>query len=344
MSSILISRSRSVRALAAALSVVALAACNDDQPTAPLAIASDASAALVVPGPGITCAPRCTPIGRILYVRGDTLVKFNGHLWVMNGDSTGKTQITFGAGDDDLPAWSPDYKKVVFQTNRRGPWELFTVNVDGTGMTPLTTSVNGSRDDDPSWAPDGSKIYFARTVADTAPMYWRSQIYSINPDGTGLTKVSNDPGNLYEPTVSPDGKKIAVTRNTKPSADGAHIYTMNTNGTGMAQLTDGWTGDGSPAWSADGKKLVFVCSFGFPDYRDICTVNADGTGRTKIVATAGGQEHPSFSRDGSRVIYVDFGSSNDWGVLVSVKPDGTNALQYEASPSTKAYYSPTWSR
>src|SRR5215207_2401737 len=196
----------------ALLGATMLAACNDDRPVEPLAPApaTTTSSALLAQR---TCVGRCTPIGQIVFAKAAPETKpTSGHIWIMNADTSGKTQITFGTADDDYPAWSPNYKKVVFSTNRRGAWELFVVNADGTGLAPLTTSANGSVDLNATWAPDGSKIYFTHATPVVATASWRAEIYSVNPDGTGFVKVSNDTANLYHPTVSHDGKKIAVAR------------------------------------------------------------------------------------------------------------------------------------
>jgi TolB protein len=288
--------------------------------------------------------PRCAPVvGQIAYVRADPNEKYLGHIWIMNADTTGKTQITFGSGDDDYPAWSADYKKVVFSTNRRGSYELFVVNADGTGLMPLTNTVNGSRDEYPSWTPDGTKIYFTRSVINPAANAWRSEIYSVNADGTGLTRVSNDRANLYEPAVSPDGKKLAVTRLASGSWADARIVTMNIDGTGTTLLTSNAKGDGNPAWAPNGTKLVFTCNIGYVTDRDICVVNADGTGRTVIVTTAGEQAVPTFSRDASRIVFGSFAQSPN-GRLISIKPDGTGAVQLESNLDPMGYFSAAWSR
>jgi Tol biopolymer transport system component len=343
MSSTLHPSAWSGKALIAVLASALLAACTDDKPTAPLPNIPDA-ASTAVASPARGCGPRCTT-GQILFAKGDPEVKPpNGHIWVMNADTSGKTQITFGTGDDDYPAWSPNYKKVVFSSNRNGAWELFSVNADGTGLKQLTTA-KASHDLYASWAPDGSKIFFSRATIDSATATsWHARIYSVNPDGTGLAKVADDPAaSLYYPSVSPDGKRVAVVRLPLGSAWGsARLYTVNTDGTGLAMLTDGWLGDAEPAWSPDGTKVAFTCRSGYPEYRDICVVNADGTDRKGIVTWPGAQANPSFSRDGTRIIFESFASS--MGTLYTVKLDGTGVMQLQSSLDPMAYYSPAWSR
>ena len=336
--------SRAGKATAAVLGSVLLAACSDDKPTAPRTTIPDASSAAVAT-PMRGCGPRCTA-GQILFAKGDPEVKPpSGKIWVMNADTTGKTQITFGSGDDDWAAWSPNYKKVAFSSNRNGAWELFTINADGTGLKQLTSKATGAHDYDASWAPDGSKIYFSRASIDSANApSWHARIYSVNSDGTGLTKVLDDPtASFYYPSVSPDGKKIVAVRLPLAWSWGdARIYTMNADGTGLKMLTDGWIGDAEPAWSPDGTKVAFTCRMAYKDYRDICVVNADGTDRKGIVTWPGAQANPSFSRDGTRIVFESF--ANSMGTLFTVKLDGTGAMQLQSTLDPMAYYSPAWSR
>jgi len=337
-----LSRQYRGRAVAAMIVAATLSACVEDQPTAPNAnVPTKASAVIGTPKPN--CWPKCAPVARILYVKGDTTLKI-GRIWVMNPDKTGQTQLTFGNGDDYQPTWSPDYQKVAFISKRRGAWEVFVMNADGSGQTPVTTEGAGQRDDHPSWSPDGTRIYFAHTSTDPVSLQYHSEIYSVKPNGTGLTKVTNFANaNLYDPTVSPDGKKILVTRLTGNSFVDAHLFTINTNGTGLAQITNTDLGEGMGAWSPDGSKIAFIINNGMPDYRELATVNADGTGLTVILERVGTQEHPSWAPDGSRIVFVDFGV-NKWGWLFTVKPDGTGLTQLQDTFDLGSYDTPAWSR
>ena len=74
-----------------------------------------------------------------------------------------------------------------------------------------------------------------------------SEIYVMNADGTGLTRLTNDPAVDAYPAWSPDGNRIAFTS----SRDGHYnIYVMNADGTGVTQLTTSASSYGSqaPAW------------------------------------------------------------------------------------------------
>ncbi len=86
-----------------------------------------------------------SPDGRcIVYTSGD-------HLSLMNLDGSGKRQLTFPSGYQDMrPNYSPDGTKIVFASTRDGQSEIYVMNADGSGQTRLTN--NGARDWNPAWA------------------------------------------------------------------------------------------------------------------------------------------------------------------------------------------------
>ena len=83
-------------------------------------------------------------------------------IWVYDWARDTLTQLTFDPGDDRLPVWTPDGRRIVFASDRAKPgtYNLYWVNADGTGeVTRLTDSpedaVRGS-----SWHPSGRFLAF----------------------------------------------------------------------------------------------------------------------------------------------------------------------------------------
>jgi TolB protein len=82
-------------------------------------------------------------------------------LYVMNPDGSNQVRLTFGSGPTpDLtyryPSWSPDGTKIAFaraDLSTGGPYDIYTMNADGSNVARLTTT--SGRDTFPDWSPDG---------------------------------------------------------------------------------------------------------------------------------------------------------------------------------------------
>src|SRR5215216_3614940 len=89
-------------------------------------------------------------------------------------------------------------------------------------------------------------------------------IYTINPDGTGLTPIADNPQNTeITPDYSPNAKKIAYTFGRGTLDPSLEIYTMNADGTDVTPLTTlpgnaaAVYGD-SPSYSPNGKRIAYA--------------------------------------------------------------------------------------
>lgn len=107
-------------------------------------------------------------------------------LGTLNIDGTGTKIIQ--SGDLGWPSFSSDGKK-IFMNNYTGQSNISVVNVDGTGLTPLATSGY-----DYCAIVVGSKVIFQST-RDSTTHTWEDpsmEIYSMNPDGTSITRLTNN--------------------------------------------------------------------------------------------------------------------------------------------------------
>jgi hypothetical protein len=71
------------------------------------------------------------------------------------------------------------------------------------------------------------------------------EIYVMNADGSGVTRLTNNPANDW-PSWSPDGKRIAFDSNRDGNFE---IYVMNADGSGQTNLTNNQAEDWGPSWS-----------------------------------------------------------------------------------------------
>lgn len=88
------------------------------------------------------------------------------------------------------------------------------------------------------------------------------EIFSMNPDGTGARQLTFNKGDDYEPTLSPDGTKIAYMNRSVQASDGQggnEIFVMNAlDGSGKKNLTNNGLAvdDYSPEFSPGGKRIA----------------------------------------------------------------------------------------
>jgi Tol biopolymer transport system component len=222
---------------------------------------------------------------QIAFARGSYDGQFIGddaEIWVMKSDGTRQKRLTNNDVADFGPAWSPNRKKIAFTRSR---WDIWVMNANGSGEIQLTDDPD--YDMSPAWSPDGLKIAFQST-RDTAPGD-RWQIYTMDPDGFRVLRLTIDDGALHEaPAWSPDGRLIALTYQKSAALQ---IAVMKADGTGLTPLTDGSANDMYPSWLADGSKIIFQSDR--DGNLEIYSMNPNGSNQTRLSWSAPTDEFPN---------------------------------------------------
>jgi TolB protein len=208
-------------------------------------------------GPGVV-NPAWSPDGRKLaFSEGPPCSPFfppcaERDIYTVNADGTGeRTRITNANGVDEIELdWSPDGSRIAFSNGSGGIW---TVGADGAGLVKLT-GEEGVFDRMPSWAPDSRRIAFMSDRDETRDPGCGStcnrEIYVIDADGSGETRVTNTPAIEEWPAWSPDGRRIAFRRAvcTDSGCGPSDIFTMNVDGTDVRNVTNDPGHDDRPDW------------------------------------------------------------------------------------------------
>jgi WD40-like Beta Propeller Repeat len=99
-------------------------------------------------------------------------------IYTMNLDGSDRKPVT-SRSLDEAPAWSPDSKKIAFDSLRSG-WNIWVVNADGSGLTQVT-KFSGRIAISPVFSPDGKSIAFSTIAAGTAWEIWVVGVDGSNP-------------------------------------------------------------------------------------------------------------------------------------------------------------------
>ena len=125
-------------------------------------------------------------------------------------------------------------------------------------------------------------------IAFTSTRDVSEEIYVMNSDGTNPTRLTNNTSIHEFPSWSPDGTKIAFTRNID-------IYVMNAHdGSNQTNISNNAAFDSLPSWSPDGTKIAFTSTR--DGNSDIYVMNAhDGSNQTRLTNNTDIDESPDWS-------------------------------------------------
>src|SRR5450432_1300930 len=156
---------------------------------------------------------------------------------------------------EPFPAFSPDGTKLLYSQyggngTNTSDTSIEMMNADGK-IVPLTDGAH--YDNFPQWSPKGDTIMFT-TDRDN-----EFELYTIRPDGTGLRRLTNSPGNDAHSVWSNDGEWVVFSSGRKGFKDEmalydgvpqpyGEIFAMRADGSDVRQLTDNKWEDASPGW------------------------------------------------------------------------------------------------
>jgi Tol biopolymer transport system component len=175
-------------------------------------------------------------------------------IWRVRVDGTGKPeQLTDSTGDDRAAAYSPDGKRLVFDSSRDGNTQIYVMDADGSNQQRLTQ--DGSDDWGASWSPSGKQIAF------NAALTGEMQIYVLGVDGNGPAipiALTSDPGAHITPSWSPNGSHLAFGFEGLGPRPACEIRSIDASGNDIRDLTrsPGACEDltsGGGAWGLNGK-------------------------------------------------------------------------------------------
>ena len=210
-------------------------------------------------------------------------------------------QLTDHPGRNWWPVWSADGDYIAYVRFYQG---VFTINImtsfgdKGRRLIRIVDPAYWGRP--VSWFPDGK--YLAFNESDTIGN--KPSIYSISIDRLEKKKLTYPPDGYFDtdPTVSPDGEKIAFSR--RLSAVNGNIFVLNLSNNEVQQLTYADNHIAGIAWTADSEDIVFCSNFD-GGFNNLWRISASG-GRPKPIQFGGSSDLiiPTISQHGKRLLYL----------------------------------------
>jgi len=191
------------------------------------------------------------------------------------------------------PRWSKDGKRILFQTNESGKWQLYIMDESGKNIKQITKDSSNNNFMD--WSPDDKKIAFVSdrtgneeifvtdingehqkqltfTHARNIHPYWSPkgdkiffnstcddpaafEIYVMKADGSNIKRITHSADDETCATLSPSGNQLVYLKNNAHGLD--DVFIMDLKNSAEQNITNTPTTDGWPCWLPGGNKILY---------------------------------------------------------------------------------------
>jgi Tol biopolymer transport system component len=214
---------------------------------------------------------------------------------------------------------------------------LLALGACNSSEAPLAPDAPAPSDARAKGLPGNGPIFFSAAIG-----FSNYEIFSMQPDGTEIRRLTYDAAGDEMPDVSRDGRKVAFVSKRSGSWD---IYSMNADGSNVHRLTGFQADDPSrpsfPRWSPDGKRIAYDRALPGESYYRVFVMSASGGAVTPLTDGTADMRHPAWSPDGSRVAYD--GLTNGAFQIFVAHPDGSSAAPITNCSLGDSCGSPVWS-
>ena len=194
--------------------------------------------------PGLYGQPRLSPDGKL------AALTVGGDIWTYDWRRDAMSKLTFGDGNYNFPAWSPDARYLVFRSESGG---ILWTRADGSGKPgPLTQSKMNQFPW--SFSPDGKRLAYSEDASGAGDLW----TVPVENEGGALRAGKPEvflqtPADERSPVFSPDGRWIAY-RSSESGTNEIPLRAFPDKG-GKWQISN--SGGVFPIWSRNGRELFY---------------------------------------------------------------------------------------
>jgi Tol biopolymer transport system component len=171
-------------------------------------------------------------------------------IWLWDIARETLARVTFDTALDRFPVWTPDGRRLIFNSDRTGAVNMFSQIVDGAAPDRLT---DGAKPQVPtSVSPDGTRLVFAEGDVRDLMMLTLDAQHRVQP-------LVQTPYTEQNGVISPDGRWMAYDSNESGSFQ-VYVRPFPDVASGHWQVS--MDGGAQPVWSRDSRELFYLSAAG----------------------------------------------------------------------------------
>lgn len=173
--------------------------------------------------------PRVSPDGNnLLYCSNCLGEEVNSEVILIQADGKNPINLTDHPSQDKYGSWSPDGKKVLFESNRTGNFELYVLDLDTKKLTRLTNNEYDDKQGD--WSVNNEIVFISDRDGDF-------ELFTMNADGSDQQQITFNQDRDVLPSWSPDGSRIAFSSYRFGEKDKGDIFVIDPDGKNEFRVT-----------------------------------------------------------------------------------------------------------
>jgi serine/threonine-protein kinase len=169
----------------------------------------------------------------------------DGDVWAFDVTHRTQVRLTTDPALDNDPVWSPDGSKVMFDSPRRGTFDVFVKTVGSAGPETVVLATDHPEFVE-EWSPDGRYVVLVQ--------HPENDLIALSLADRQTIRITQDTFRQDEPRFSPNGKWLAYSSDESGSPE---IYVTAFPPMGTRHLVSAGTGV-QPRWAADGRELYYL--------------------------------------------------------------------------------------